>query len=74
MIYHAMEAAKVGNIAEVIVAGDTPLDIQAANNGGVRGVGVLSGPVLKPDCVPRSPRRFCPAWLRFPQWGIHPRT
>jgi phosphonatase-like hydrolase len=44
MIFHAMEAAHVDNVAEVIVVGDTPLDLQAANNAGVRGViGVYSG-------------------------------
>jgi phosphonatase-like hydrolase len=44
MIFHAMEAARVANVAEVIVVGDTPLDLQAGTNAGVRGVvGVLSG-------------------------------
>jgi phosphonatase-like hydrolase len=44
MIFHAMEAARVSNVVEVIAAGDTPLDLQAGTNAGVRGVvGVLSG-------------------------------
>jgi phosphonatase-like hydrolase len=44
MIFHAMEAARVGSVAEVITVGDTPLDLQAGLNSGVRGVvGVLSG-------------------------------
>jgi len=44
MIFHAMEAARVTNVAEVIVVGDTPLDLQAGTNAGARGViGVLSG-------------------------------
>jgi phosphonatase-like hydrolase len=44
MIFHAMEVARVVNVAEVIVVGDTPLDLQAGKNAGVRGiVGVLSG-------------------------------
>lgn len=44
MIFHAMEAARAANVAEVIVVGDTPLDLQAGANAGVRGVvGVLSG-------------------------------
>ena len=39
-----MEPARVANVAEVIVVGDTPLDLQAGKNAGVRGiVGVLSG-------------------------------
>ena len=44
MIFHAMEGTHVDNVAEVVVVGDTPLDLQAANNAGVRGViGVYSG-------------------------------
>jgi phosphonatase-like hydrolase len=44
MIFHAMEAARVSNVAEVIAVGDTPLDLQAGTNAGARGViGVLSG-------------------------------
>jgi phosphonatase-like hydrolase len=44
MIFHAMEAARVGDVAEVMAVGDTPLDLQAGRNAGVRGViGVLSG-------------------------------
>jgi phosphonatase-like hydrolase len=44
MIFHAMEAARVANVAEVVAVGDTPLDLQAGTNGALRGVvGVLSG-------------------------------
>jgi phosphonatase-like hydrolase len=44
MIFHAMETARVNSVAEVMAVGDTPLDLQAASNAGVRGVvGVLSG-------------------------------
>ena len=44
LIFHAMEATKVNSVAEVIAVGDTPLDLQAAANAGVRGaIGVLSG-------------------------------
>ena len=44
MLFHAMEDARVQNVLEVIAVGDTPLDLQAANNGGLRGViGVYSG-------------------------------
>jgi phosphonatase-like hydrolase len=44
MIFRAMEATHVENVAEVVAVGDTPLDLQAANNAGVRGViGVTSG-------------------------------
>ncbi|HEV2200537.1 MAG TPA: HAD-IA family hydrolase [Bryobacteraceae bacterium] len=44
MLFHAMEMAQVNSVAEVMAVGDTPLDLQAASNGGLRGmVGVLSG-------------------------------
>jgi phosphonatase-like hydrolase len=44
MIYHAMEAAHVDDVKDVVAVGDTPLDLQAANNSGVRGaIGVWSG-------------------------------
>jgi phosphonatase-like hydrolase len=44
MIFHAMEAARVNSVREVVAAGDTPLDLQAGANAGLRGVaGVLSG-------------------------------
>jgi phosphonatase-like hydrolase len=44
MIFHAMESARVDSVAEVVAVGDTPLDLQAGSNAGLRGVvGVLSG-------------------------------
>lgn len=44
MIFHAMEAARVDGVQEVVAVGDTPLDLQAGTNAGLRGVvGVLSG-------------------------------
>jgi len=44
MIFHAMEAAHVESVADVVAVGDTPLDLQAANNAALRGViGVYSG-------------------------------
>ena len=44
MLFHAMETVGVNSVAEVMAVGDTPLDLQAASNAGVRGmVGVLSG-------------------------------
>ena len=44
LIFHAMETARVNSVAEVMAVGDTPLDLRAASNAGVRGlVGVLSG-------------------------------
>jgi phosphonatase-like hydrolase len=44
MLFHAMEAARVGSVAEVMAVGDTPLDLQAGTNAGLPAVvGVLSG-------------------------------
>ncbi|MCU1327544.1 MAG: putative hydrolase [Bryobacterales bacterium] len=44
MLFHAMEAANVDNVAQVIAVGDTPLDLQAGTNAGMRAVvGVLTG-------------------------------
>jgi phosphonatase-like hydrolase len=44
MLFHAMEAARVDNVAEVVAVGDTPLDLRAGTNAGLRAVvGVLSG-------------------------------
>jgi phosphonatase-like hydrolase len=44
MIFHAMEAARVTSVREVVAVGDTPLDLEAGTNAGLRGViGVLSG-------------------------------
>ena len=44
MIFRAMEATGVADVCEVINVGDTPLDLRAGANAGVRGVvGVLTG-------------------------------
>lgn len=44
MIFHAMEAARVTSVHEVLNVGDTVSDLQAARNAGVAvSVGVLSG-------------------------------
>jgi phosphonatase-like hydrolase len=44
MLFHVMESARVNSVAEVMAVGDTPLDLQAGTNGGLRAVvGVLTG-------------------------------
>ena len=44
MLFHAMEAARVDSVANVMAVGDTPLDLQAGTNAGLGAVvGVLSG-------------------------------
>jgi len=48
MIFRAMENARVTDVAQVINVGDTPLDLQAGANAGVRGIiGVLTGTTRK---------------------------
>ena len=44
MIFRAMEAARIGDVREVLNVGDTPLDLQAGSRAGVLGIiGVLTG-------------------------------
>jgi len=44
MLFRAMEAAHVNDTRAVMAVGDTPLDLQAANNGGMgAAIGVYSG-------------------------------
>jgi phosphoglycolate phosphatase len=68
MIYRSMEAARVVNVAEVIAVGDTPLDIQAANNGGVRGVGVLSGVGTEEKLRAEKPVAILSSVAVLPEW------
>jgi phosphonatase-like hydrolase len=54
MLFHAMESAGVSSVHETVAVGDTPLDLQAAVNGGLRGaIGVLSG-ASKPERLQRE--------------------
>ena len=44
MIFRAMETAGIDDVRQVVNVGDTPFDLQAGSNAGVRGVvGVLTG-------------------------------
>ncbi|GAC78275.1 phosphonatase-like hydrolase [Gordonia malaquae] len=43
MIFRAMEATGVVDVSAVLAAGDTAVDVQAANNAGAISVGVLTG-------------------------------
>ena len=55
LLFHAMETARVDNVAAVLAAGDTPLDLQAGTNAGLRAVvGVLSG-ASDGDTLRRAP-------------------
>jgi phosphoglycolate phosphatase len=67
MIFHAMEAARVGNVAEVIAVGDTALDLQAGTNAGVRGViGVLSGASKEERLRPEPHTDILPSVAELP--------
>ena len=55
MLFHAMESARVNSVAEVVAVGDTPLDLQAGTNAGLRAVvGVTSG-VSTAEILRREP-------------------
>lgn len=57
MLFHAMEAVRVENVAQVVAVGDTPLDMQTGSNAGLRGVvGVLTGAATADQlsAVPRT--------------------
>ncbi len=68
MIFHAMEAAKVFRLADVIAVGDTPLDLQAASNAGVRGVGVLSGAGTRERLQAEKSAVILKSVAELPQW------
>ena len=72
MIFHAMEAARVFSLAEVIAVGDTPLDLQAARNAGVRGIGVLSGAGTEEKLRAEKPAAILKSVADLPRWlNIH---
>jgi phosphonatase-like hydrolase len=67
MLFHAMEAARVNSVAEVAAVGDTPLDLQAGNNGGVRAVvGVLSGAGKEAQLRAEPHTRILPSVAQLP--------
>ncbi|MBK4347267.1 phosphonatase-like hydrolase [Lacisediminihabitans sp. G11-30] len=47
LIHHAMEKTRVTDVATVLAAGDTVVDLLAARNAGAVGVGVLTGQLTK---------------------------
>ncbi len=54
LIHHAMEKTGVQDVAAVLAAGDTIVDLVAARNAGVVGVGVLTGALTR-DELARHP-------------------
>jgi phosphoglycolate phosphatase len=49
LIHHAMEATGVTDVAAVLAAGDTIVDVVAARNAGVIAVGVLTGALSREE-------------------------
>jgi phosphonatase-like hydrolase len=69
MIFRAMESAGVSSVREVMNVGDTPLDLQAGTNAGVRDViGVLTGLHGK-ERLEREPHTaLVPSVADLPEW------
>jgi phosphoglycolate phosphatase-like HAD superfamily hydrolase len=67
MIYHAMEAAHVNDVKDVMAVGDTPLDLQAANNAGVSAVGVWSGAAPKEKLEKEKYNQLLPSVASLPE-------
>jgi phosphoglycolate phosphatase len=57
LIQHAMERTGVIDVATVLAAGDTAVDLLAARNAGVIGVGVLSGALGRAELA-RHPHHY----------------
>ena len=71
MIFRAMEAADVVSVRDVINVGDTPLDLQAGTNAGVREVvGVLTG-LHNKERLQREPHTaLLPSVADLPDWTL----
>jgi phosphonatase-like hydrolase len=69
MIFRAMEAAGVRSVQEVVNIGDTPLDLQAGTNAGVREViGVLTGLHGRPRLEREPHTALLPSVAELPEW------
>jgi phosphonatase-like hydrolase len=67
MLFHAMEAARVSNVAEVAAVGDTPLDLQAGTNAGLRLVIVVLSGAGTREILRREPHtHILPSVARLP--------
>jgi phosphonatase-like hydrolase len=68
MLFHAMEAAHVNEVKDVVAVGDTPLDLQAANNAGVKGaIGVWSGAAPKEKLEKEKYSQLLPSVASLPE-------
>ena len=69
MIFRAMEGARVTSVREVVNVGDTPLDLQAGTNAGVREVvGVLTGLHRKERLQGEPHTALLPSVADLPDW------
>jgi phosphonatase-like hydrolase len=69
MLFHAMEAAHVDDVREVVVVGDTVLDLQAGNNAGARAViGVWSGAATEAKLRAEKSTALLPSVAQLPGW------
>lgn len=67
MLFHAMEAARVDNVAEAIAIGDTPLDLQAANNAALAAaIAVTSGAATEARLRKEKYSRILPSVASLP--------
>jgi phosphonatase-like hydrolase len=67
MIFHAMEQLGVNNISRVLVAGDTPRDLEAGTNSGAAYVvGVLSGASDKDELAAHEHTHLLPSVADIP--------
>jgi phosphonatase-like hydrolase len=67
MIFRAMEAARIGDVREVLNVGDTPLDLQAGSRAGVFGViGVLTGIHKEERLLRESPSHLIASVAELP--------
>ena len=68
MIFHAMETARVHSVAEVVVVGDTPLDMQSGTNSGARAVvGVLTGTATRDRLSAEPHTHIVPSVAAIPE-------
>jgi len=69
MIFRAMEESGVISVHEVVNVGDTPLDLQAGTNAGVRGVvGVLTGLHGKEQLQREPHTQILASVAEIPEW------
>jgi len=66
MIFRAMEAASVVDVRRVMKVGDTPVDMLAGKNAGVRTVGVLTGPYNDDSLRGTNPDHIIPSIAEIP--------